>query len=321
MQCTTQGLLIPLLGTFLNSKQPRTWWFKSYIIYVNILCITQSAMAVLLGFDVYNPRSPRIVLIAAYPVLTAIIGASVQAFFVHRCWRILKQRTLLIMPLLLLALAALVSGILTGVFSVDWTRTDSVEKNKLALAIWASTTFALDLCMTTITIAFLYRTRTGLIEHKGVFRTIWQIMWASAAPPLFLMIISIVDGYIVKGGSHSVTSLAAAMTGKFFTLSLMINLVGQGYVRQQLEQCFRTDSQPAPPSTSNRSRNHFDRISEPVFAPTAANRLSQQLAEHRSLSLRLPSVSGSETELRLTKLNTCNTPSLLESCGKSRDDE
>ncbi|KAG8728370.1 hypothetical protein FRC12_021798 [Ceratobasidium sp. 428] len=81
---------------------------------------------------------------------------------------------------------------------------------------------------------YLYRSRTGLGEHDSAFSAIWQITWASAAPPLILMIAVIIEARGIKGLSHTKVIFVADMTGKFFVLSLMISLVGRGYIRQKL---------------------------------------------------------------------------------------
>jgi H+/Cl- antiporter ClcA len=45
-------------------------------------------------------------------VLTGLILATVQPYFIHRCWRIYQRRVVLTIPLLLLWIASSISGIL-----------------------------------------------------------------------------------------------------------------------------------------------------------------------------------------------------------------
>ncbi|CAE6415738.1 unnamed protein product [Rhizoctonia solani] len=116
--------------------------------------------------------------------------------------------------------------------------------------------------MTTTTITFLYRTRTGLSEHESLFNAIWQVMWASAAPPFVFMSITLINGYIVSGGPPPLTILSSAMNAKVFTLSLMISLLGQSYVRRQLE---RAHSLQLPSLESSHGTRGV--VSEPMFAP------------------------------------------------------
>ncbi|KAJ1304108.1 hypothetical protein OPQ81_008510 [Rhizoctonia solani] len=205
---------------------------------------------------------------------TIVIGTGVQAFFVHRCWKIFKERVLLTIPLALLSLVGLVAGILVVVYKADPTTPNQIaqthlqgealqlsveavlRRNRIALTTWAFSWFVLELGMTVITVVFLYRVRTGLPAHDGIFSTVWQILWVSVTPPLILMIVIIIDGYLAPGSPTAVSAIVVGMTGntichpifvndianyqynsaKFFALSLMINLVGQGHIREKFER-------------------------------------------------------------------------------------
>ncbi|CUA75684.1 hypothetical protein RSOLAG22IIIB_06020 [Rhizoctonia solani] len=82
---------------------------------------------------------------------------------------------------------------------------------------------------------------------------VWNIIWASAAPPLALIVVTLIDGYAIES-SGVASTIAAAMSAKSFVLSLMINLVGQGYIRRQFEQSY-----PSPPGNLHSSRSQSDR--------------------------------------------------------------
>ncbi|KAF8753450.1 hypothetical protein RHS01_07063 [Rhizoctonia solani] len=58
-------------------------------------------------------------------------------------------------------------------------------------------------------------------------------MWTSAAPPLILMAIAIIDEYMVKGSSNPAFIITVDITGKFFLLSVMINLCGRNLVQER----------------------------------------------------------------------------------------
>ncbi|KAG9078634.1 hypothetical protein FRC06_008269 [Ceratobasidium sp. 370] len=118
--------------------------------------------------------------------------------------------------------------------------------------MWILSSFLLDLCMTTTTMIYLYRSRTGLGEHDSAFGAIWQITWASAAPPLILMIAVIV----VARGTVEDSGLVAYWR-KFFVLSLMISVVGRGYIRQKLDGLSKRDT--VLPNTTG--------VDGPMFVP------------------------------------------------------
>ncbi|CAE6491792.1 unnamed protein product, partial [Rhizoctonia solani] len=103
-----------------------------------------------------------------------------------------------------------------------------------------------------------------LREHDGIFNTIWQVIWASAAPPLIALTINIVNGYIVKSGPQALTFMAGGLNAKFCNLSLMINLAGQGYIRRRFESCA-----PGLPTISTSRTPGV--TSEPVFAISMTN--------------------------------------------------
>ncbi|CAE6456347.1 unnamed protein product, partial [Rhizoctonia solani] len=95
---------------------------------------------------------------------------------------------------------------------------------------------------------------------------------------------------------------------KFFVLSLMINLVGQGYIRQQFDR-----SHPSPPGNFHRgSRSQTYKTSEPVMggmsahtvdiellsrpSPGAINRSDDALGKYHSddVSVKYPSTAKRE---------------------------
>ncbi|CAE6437384.1 unnamed protein product [Rhizoctonia solani] len=151
------------------------------------------------------------------------------------------------------------------------------EHLSIALTVWAFSWFVLELGMTTTTIFFLYRVRTGLSMHDGIFSTIWQILWISVTPPFILMTIIVVDGYITPGTSGVASKIAVGITAKFFTLSLMINLVGQGHIRDKFNRSHMT-----PPSLSSNIPDAV--ISEARFAHGIVSVRTANLESRRSVS-------------------------------------
>ncbi|CAE6358168.1 unnamed protein product [Rhizoctonia solani] len=100
--------------------------------------------------------------------------------------------------------------------------------------VWSFSTLAFDIITTFSTIVYLFCARKDLNARPGILAIVWQVLWASATPPLVLVIISLVDHMIP--GPDIVAIIAIAMMGKIYVLSLMINIVGQGYIRQQFER-------------------------------------------------------------------------------------
>ncbi|CAE7103737.1 unnamed protein product [Rhizoctonia solani] len=63
--------------------------------------------------------------------------------------------------------------------------------------------------------------RTYAEVAGSVFVMVWQVMWTSATPPLILVVISIVDGYVVIGPGL-IGAICTAMTGSE-TCQIMLN--------------------------------------------------------------------------------------------------
>lgn len=114
MQSIVQGVLIPILSSFLTTKSEHQLWFRIYVVLINVLALAQTIIHIVHAFDALNGIPERTILVAVPPVLTGLICAAVQTFFIHRCWRIYQQRILAIIPLLLLWLAAFVANIIMG---------------------------------------------------------------------------------------------------------------------------------------------------------------------------------------------------------------
>ncbi|CAE6537424.1 unnamed protein product [Rhizoctonia solani] len=160
-------------------------------------------------------------------------------------------------PLCAMFIAALIPGVGLGTYAYPAMSVaeDELARIKVHFTIWISCSFALDLAMTATTVVYLWRTRTGLKEHSNVFTAVWTVLWVSssrlflarvcltsAAPPLILMFIAIVDGYMTKLPSHPSLIVAVDIAGKFFVLSVMINLCGRNLIQEKLSRSAKTQS-------------------------------------------------------------------------------
>ncbi|CAE6438134.1 unnamed protein product [Rhizoctonia solani] len=257
--CIIQGILIPLLANFLTSSHLKRDkpWFKSYVIYVNALALIQTAVEIYGVLDYLDSRSIKVspIILVLSPTLNVGLSASVQLFFIFRCWRIYEQRALFVLPLLALWLTALIPGLMTGYYLVETLRRSTIQPASIAMAIWTFSSLLLELCVTVTTVVFLFRSRTGLVEHNGLFKIVWQVTWVSAALPPILMVILSINGYIVNNLTHPITVTAADLMGaymryllaefnltsptrnlgKVYTLSLMITIAGKGLIRARLD--------------------------------------------------------------------------------------
>ncbi|CAE6456338.1 unnamed protein product [Rhizoctonia solani] len=173
MQSMVQGILIPMLTTFLATKSDRQPWFRIYVISVNILTLGQTVIHIIQAFDVISASNERVVLVAMAPVLTGLIGAAVQAFFIYRCWRIYHQQILVTIPLLLLWLVSLVSAITMGAFltqSVGHRPDNAIPGTEISTVVWVVSSLLFDLITTSSTAIYLYHVRTGNTVYAAIAR-------------------------------------------------------------------------------------------------------------------------------------------------------
>ncbi|KAG8779936.1 hypothetical protein FRC12_023685 [Ceratobasidium sp. 428] len=130
------------------------------------------------------------------------------------------------MPYLVLWLATATSGCgIATLIMLSVQVKDLANKQKITLGVWVFGSFFIDLLMTC--------TSTSN-AHNDVFTTIWNVIWAAAAPPLAVMLVVMVDGYMVPGSDHGWATFFTNLSGKVYALSIMITLAGRGYVRQKL---------------------------------------------------------------------------------------
>ncbi|EUC54787.1 transmembrane protein, putative [Rhizoctonia solani AG-3 Rhs1AP] len=290
MQSTVQGILIPMLATFITTKSDHRPWFKFYVVFVNVLSLGQTIIHIIQAFDAMNALTERIALVAAAPILTGLIGASVQAFFAYRCWRIYHQRILAIIPLLLLWLVALVSAIVMGAFLVQTVVHGPTPGTDISTVIWVISSLLFDLIATSSTVAYLYGVRKELSANRNTLLVVWNVIWASATPPFVLIVIALANGCLgtTTRSSGVISIMAAAMSAKSFVLSLMINLVGQGYIRQRFERPY-----PSPPGNLQSSSNQTDRFSAPGTTELGAHITDVELLPRTSLGVVGTSDDGS----------------------------
>ncbi|CAE6506838.1 unnamed protein product, partial [Rhizoctonia solani] len=253
---TLSGILVTLLTNFLASKTDHQVWFKVYIFIVNVLTAGQTVIHVIQAFETIDLTPVHNTLVLAAPILTGLIGALVQAFFIHRCWKIYQQRSLATIPLILLWITSLVSAIMIGGYAAQsLTRPPSEATPELNVSsLLAERQEIAQIAATlSVPIVYFFCARKDLNARPSILAIVWQVLWASATPPLVLVIISIVDVYMIPG-SPGITGVVAIgmmgtvnniphyaprtyqVIGKVYVLSLMINIVGQGYIRQQFER-------------------------------------------------------------------------------------
>ncbi|CAE6438956.1 unnamed protein product [Rhizoctonia solani] len=240
LHCTFQGVLSALFPVVMTREKEESWRFKTHIVLVNLLALGQTIIASMPVFS--SNSSGRSTSTRAPPFLpplfNAFLAILVQGFYIMRCWRILGRRWLHISPYLVLWLLAAGSSLAMSVLNSTQSRSENIsEKQKITLGVWAFSSFAVDLLMTITTGYYLYKTRTGSSQHhRSVFFTAWNIIWAAAVPPMALIIIVIIDGYMVPNSDHGAATFLTDLSGKIYALSLMITLTGRGYVRQKLSE-------------------------------------------------------------------------------------
>ncbi|KAF8705409.1 hypothetical protein RHS03_05697, partial [Rhizoctonia solani] len=255
MQCIAQGILIPMLVTFLNPEPAlkRPIGLKLYVIFVNALSLAQTIIIIFCGFGTIDAVPSNQIYIHTSPdsfvPLSSPFSFIAAGEYLGNGYCPSSHSLLFVVSL---------SSLIT--WDSNLADTSSAQKKKIAMALCISSSFTLEFLMTTTTTVFLCRTRTGLREHNSLLNTVWTVMWVSAAPPLVMTSIVLVNDHIT-GGPPSLTLLSGGMNAKIFNLSLMISLLGQVYVRQKFDR-----SGPSQLPNVGASHGTMGIISEPVFA-------------------------------------------------------
>ncbi|CAE6375340.1 unnamed protein product [Rhizoctonia solani] len=284
--CTLQGVLLTMICGTLVSRPGDSIWLRAYIVVINSIALLQTIFHVIQGFNNVHEQPPYYWIQVLIPRLTALLSASVQLFFIHRCWKIFRRKWLPMVPFFALFLAALIPGVALGTYTYPAL---SVADDKLASIKVHCMVYLLFLKEAFETIKIRSCNMDILLVHirfcndchycsvsvadtnrsKGAFKCVHSRLdnsvgesplsyiceprlrvvntythgiQTSAAPPLILMFVSIVDGFMIKQTSHSSLIVGADITGKFFVLSVMINLCGRNIIQEQLNQSLKAQS-------------------------------------------------------------------------------
>ncbi|CAE6522302.1 unnamed protein product [Rhizoctonia solani] len=251
MQSIVQGVLIPMLSSFLTTKSEHQLWFRIYVVLINALALAQTIIHIVHAFDALNGIPERTILVAVPPMLTGLICAAVQAFFIHRCWRIYQQRFLAIIPLLLLWLAAFVSNIILGAFTGKPVQSRLFEARPgtsipVMVWFWLICSLLFDSITTSSTIIYIYRMGTVSDGNRRILVVVWNVIWASATPPFVLTIIAVIEEL-----SLAARILTTAMIGNHHQGFCLVandqpgraSTIMQGYIRRLFERPY-----PSPPT-------------------------------------------------------------------------
>ncbi|ELU43336.1 hypothetical protein AG1IA_02632 [Rhizoctonia solani AG-1 IA] len=207
------GILIPLLiNFFASSHQKRDKkWFKFYVIYVNTLALAQTIVQVynILDFLESSLVKTRPVVLVLGPVLNITSSASVQLFFIFRCWKIYKRRVLFVLPFLTLWLTALLPGLTLGYYLAESLRRRTYRQAVIAMN---------DAC-------------SDLLDQIS-----------AALPPILMTVVSI-NTYVINNISHPLTGVTADSTGvcmRHFLAELKLTQTPspqgrRGLIRSQLD--------------------------------------------------------------------------------------
>ncbi|QRW16761.1 hypothetical protein RhiXN_04763 [Rhizoctonia solani] len=199
-----------------SSVDDKPRWFKVYVLGINTLGLVQTTLAIVQGFTTFGSPPPRIAPVNVSMLLTPIIAASVQPYFIHRCWIMLNKRLMPVIILVVLALLALTFGIIGIVTYSGWIKSIPVERWGIPMVICLLTILLLDAIVVVTTVRFLKQSRE--------------------APPAALLVAAAINE-AVPGKRSALTAIFTTTSAKTYELSLMISLVGQGYIRRQIERC------------------------------------------------------------------------------------
>ncbi|QRW16762.1 oxidoreductase family protein [Rhizoctonia solani] len=148
LECLLQGVLIPMSLTSFkaSSANEKPLWFKVYVLGINGLGLTQTILVIAQGFYTIDGTPGPDMPMHTCTLLTPIIAALVQLFFIYRCWVIFNKQLLPAVILLSLLIISFTSGFVAVLSYPGWIPSIPFEKR------WIPT------------IVFLHNTREGASE-------------------------------------------------------------------------------------------------------------------------------------------------------------
>ncbi|QRW25277.1 hypothetical protein RhiXN_07226 [Rhizoctonia solani] len=195
------GILVALTLSFLTSKSNRPTWFKIYVVITNLLTAGQTVTHTMQAFECIDSIPPRAEVRSLYCAMLENLPAT----------HIDDRSVVGIVD------DSLVSAIMIGTFllkALAHPPTGPALDIYFSNVVWSFSSLAFDAITTLSTIFYFYRIRKDLNANQGALFVVWQVLWASAAPPLILIFINIIDTYAVSGGGGLIGVIATAMMGK-----------------------------------------------------------------------------------------------------------
>lgn len=166
--------------------------------------------------------------------------------------------------------------------------------------IWLISSLLFDSITTSSTIIYIYRAGKGSDGTRRILVVVWNVIWASATPPFVLTLIAVIQDLPLV-----VRTLTTAMIAKVFVLSLMINLVGQGYIRRLFDRpC------PSPPANLQSSQSQTSRADEWAVRMTTVHTVDVEL-QPRSRPEAIGFSTNSSGELHPDNFST-KSPSIVK---------
>jgi len=167
--------------------------------------------------------------------LTTLLAAPVQLFLIWRCWNVLKQRWVIVIPLVLLVIGTVITTIYVTVimfllqFRSHQTKALSLSTFFTCFVLSLAFSAVIDIAVTSILLVYLIRSRSKIYtrQFRKVLSQLIIITWESAVPPcacaIAALIVCVVGGPFV---SYWAVMLQVVL-GKLYLISLFVTLEGR----------------------------------------------------------------------------------------------
>jgi len=244
------GLVLSQLSQWLALERTEGIAMTLLVIYVTTIGFLETAVCFASAYRIYVRGFGQTIIPewteSVHVILSALVAAPIQAYFISRCYHILKRNFCLIIPLII----TLITNVVTAAWATAWLfRVHAARRANIAAVASGAAPYrpspttifypfvlsitlpaALDITITSILLFsltnFLRRIHAGHIRRRITRYMI--VIWQAVIPPCFCAI-GLVIKYITftqtqPGGRQAWYPAIQAMLGKLYVLSLFFTL-------------------------------------------------------------------------------------------------
>ncbi|KAH7916282.1 hypothetical protein BJ138DRAFT_597450 [Hygrophoropsis aurantiaca] len=241
MQWFLQGIIIVQATQYYERYPDDSKKLRCFVAFMIILVLAQTGIESrkVWRVSVIHEALLHEKIAPAHVFLNGFIGGVNKIYLIRRCWRVTNQNRWVIL-LIPLTISTYITNILVAITTAKLQEDrgsydHNMEVGIIAFTYFASASLVLDIILTGILAAFLWRNKTGL-DHLD--RALWgyfAIATESAAWPSLCMAIAVGLYSSSNPSSNRLVFAFLLMTGKLYTISLLRTLNARAKLHSRMK--------------------------------------------------------------------------------------